>query len=219
MKELAARILARRLTYQSPARLELLIETVEQVNAAGVAGDLAEFGMALGGSAICIAGCLLPDQRFYGFDNFAMIPQPGPVDGEEPNARYEIIKSGQSEGIEGDPYYGYEQDRLALVTGRFAEFGLPVDGTRISLIPGLFEDTLPQALPGPLAFAHVDCDWYSPVKTCLDAIHLQLTRGATVLVDDYNHWEGCTRAVNEFCAARPDIEFTEGRRYALLVKR
>jgi O-methyltransferase len=195
------------------------MDTIEQLNSDGVRGDLAEFGIALGGSAICVASKLTAGQKFYGFDNFDLIPSPEPIDGELPNSRYEVIKSGQSSGIAGDLYYGYEKYRLALVTLNFAEFGLPVDDNRIFLIKGLFEDILPNALQGPIAFAHVDCDWYAPVKLCLESLHPWLSSGSTVFVDDYKHWDGCTKATNEFCAAHADVSLAIGPGHAVLTKR
>jgi O-methyltransferase len=219
VSDLAQRIVEKRLTYLSPARLLLLMETVERLNREGVEGDLAEFGIALGGSAICVASKLAVGQRFYGFDNFDMIPSPEPIDGEGPNSRYAVIKSGHSPGIRGDLYYGYEKDRLGIVTRNFEQFGLPVDDNRIFLVKGLVEETLPSSLNGPIAFAHIDCDWYSPVKLCLAALHPLLSRGATIVVDDYNHWDGCTKATDEFLAAHADVTITPGRGYAALVKR
>jgi O-methyltransferase len=218
LSELARQIVDRRLSYLTPERLSYLMDTVERVNADGIEGDLAEFGIALGGSAICVASKLAAGQKFYGFDNFDLIPRPGPVDGEHPNARYEVIKSGRSAGIGGDRYYGYERDRLALVTRHFAEFGMPVDDERIVLVNGLFEDTLAAALQGPIAFAHVDCDWYAPVKICLEALHSLLRPGASIVVDDYRHWDGCTKATDEFCAAHTDIRLAAGPSRALLTK-
>lgn len=216
---MAQKVVDGRLTYFGVARLSLLMDMVEQVNAQGVRGDLAEFGIALGGSAICIASKLAGGQKFYGFDNFEMIPSPEPIDGDVPNARYDVIKSGQSTGIGSDLYYGYEKNRLALVTRNFEAFGLPVDGRRIRLIKGLFDDTLPSGLPGPIAFAHVDWDWYSPVKLCLEVLHPHLDKGATVFVDDYGHWAGATKAIDEFCAQHADIGLTAGPGHAILVKR
>jgi O-methyltransferase len=218
LADLARRIVEKRLTYFGPGRLSLLMETIEKLNAQGVRGNLAEFGIALGGSAICIASKLRDGQKFYGFDNFDLIPEPEPVDGEVPNTRYEEIKSGRSAGIGGDLYYGYQKDRFAIVSHNFEEFGLPVDDKRIFLIKGLFEETLPGALKEPVAFAHVDCDWYSPVKLCLEALYPRLSSGGRVFVDDYNHWDGCTKATDEFCAAHADVAMITANNHAILVK-
>ena len=216
--DLARRVVEKRLTYLRPEKLCLLMETVEALNAGGIRGNLAEFGVALGGSAICIASKLVAGRKFYGFDNFDLIPSPEPVDGERPNSRYQVIKSGLSPGIGGDRYYGYEFDRLAVVSRNFAEFGLRVDGERIILVKGLFEETLPRYLKEPIAFAHIDCDWYSPVGFCLHQLYPLLADNGTIIIDDYNHWDGCTKATDEFCAAFPRISFVPGPTYAVLVK-
>jgi O-methyltransferase len=216
--ELALSVIERRLTYLSLEKIAGLMDAVETLVSRGIPGDLVECGIALGGSAICIASNLTFDRVFYGFDNFAMIPSPEPVDGELPNRRYDSIKSGKSTGIGGDLYYGYESDRLSIVTRSFLQFGLPVDNERIFLIEGLFDQTLPRFLNSPVAFAHIDCDWYSPVKVCLESLYSLLPAGGTIVVDDYNHWEGCTRATDEFCLAHPEIAFTTYSSHATLVR-
>ena len=84
----------------------------------------------------------------------------------------------------------------------FGRFGQPVDGRRVSLYKGFFEDTLqPQT---DIAFAHIDCDWYDPVKRCLERIVPRLSPGAYVVLDDYNDYGGCRRA--EFLEAGPDVD-------------
>ena len=216
--EIISRVVERRLTYLTPEKLSGLIAAIERVDARGVRGDLAEFGIALGGSAICIASRLGAERNFYGFDNFEMIPPPQALDGERPNRRYDVIKSGRSGGIAGERYYGYVENRFAVVTQTFDDFGLPVDGKRICLVKGLFEDTLPGHLMRPIAFAHIDCDWYAPVMFCLQHLYPLLPVGGTVVVDDYRHWEGCTKATDEFVAAHPVMVLEPAATHATLVK-
>jgi asparagine synthase (glutamine-hydrolysing) len=66
--DLVRRVVEKRLTYLRPEKLCLLMETVEALNAGAIRGNLAEFGVALGGSAICIASKLVAGRKFYGFD-------------------------------------------------------------------------------------------------------------------------------------------------------
>jgi hypothetical protein len=104
----------------------------------------------------------------------------------------------------GDPYYGYVDQLYDRVVENFERFGQPVDGRRVSLYKGYFEDTLhPQV---EIAFAHIDCDWYDPVKLCLERIVPRLSAGAYVVLDDYNDYGGCRRAVDEFLNAGPDVD-------------
>jgi asparagine synthase (glutamine-hydrolysing) len=217
--EVVGKVIAKGLTYLSAEKLTMLLDAIDALDRQGIRGDLAEFGLALGGSAICIASKLGPERSFYGFDNFDLIPAPEPIDGERVTRRYEVIKSGKSPGIGSARYYGYTPNRHAQVKTNFAELGLPVDGDRIVLVEGLFKETLPQSLRGPVAFAHIDCDWYAPVKLCLLSLFPRLPVGGAVVVDDYKHWEGCTKATDEFCAAHPQMEIVPHGTSATLTRR
>jgi O-methyltransferase len=148
---------------------------------------------------------------------FGMIPPPGDQDPAEVHERYALIASGASEGIGGETYYGYRGDLLSEVRHAFAEHGVPVDGERISLHPGLFADTLEPT--GPVAFAHIDCDWYEPVLLTLERIHPHLSPGGFVISDDYHDWEGARRAVDEFMAAHDDLERVEREGGHLILRR
>ena len=50
----------------------------------------------------------------------------------------------------------------------------------------------------PVAVAHVDCDRYESVRTCLDRIAPRLSPGGVMIVDDYEFKSGCKHAVDEF---------------------
>src|SRR5260221_1974130 len=74
-------ILKDHLTYLSPEKLGRIEKSLRRVLLNNnVSGDVLEFGVALGGSAIVLAGIAgLAHRRFYGFDVFEMIPAPTSV--------------------------------------------------------------------------------------------------------------------------------------------
>ena len=196
------------LTYLSPTKLRRIERALRA--AQSVPGDFAEFGVALGGSAILIAGHA-KGRRFHGFDVFAMIPEPTSAkDDEKSRQRYAVIQSGASRGLDGDTYYGYRSDLFAEVKHAFAEHGLPVDGKSIKLHKGLFEETVPKADLQTIAFAHIDCDWYDPVRYCLTAIGDNMSVGGVIVIDDYHDYGGCRIAVDEFRSERSDFVFDDG---------
>lgn len=204
-----------RLTYLSPEKLARI--DLAQARTRNLAGDIAEFGVALGGSSIILAYNLAPGQRFAGFDVFGMIPPPQSAkDDAKSRERYEKIKSGQSIGIGGDTYYGYRSNLYDDVVAAFARHGVPVDGKRIRLHAGLFEETWPHAGVELLALAHIDCDWYDPVRYCLAACADILKPGGILVIDDYNDYGGCRTAVDEFLATRLDFTFEAGANPFLL---
>jgi asparagine synthase (glutamine-hydrolysing) len=214
----ANRVRKERLTYLVPQKLLRIEQALRRVRDKRVAGDFLEFGVALGGSSIVIASEARAQQRrFAGFDVFAMIPPPtSDKDDARSKERYAVIAGGNSKGIGGDQYYGYRSDLYSEVVAAFRRFGLAVDGEQVALWKGLFEDTWPQRQPRPVAFAHIDCDWYDPVKFCLDAAAAQLSPGGILMLDDYHDYGGCRIAVEEFRAARPDFTFEDGLNPALV---
>lgn len=198
-----------KLTYLSPAKLKRLESAIARTK--DVKGDLLEFGVALGGSGIILAHDTKAGREFHGFDVFGMIPPPtSNKDDSKSKERYAAIKAGQSEGIGGEEYYGYRTDLISDVKAAFSRHGVPVDGARVHLHQGLFEDTWDNAEVQAIAFAHIDCDWYDPVRFCLEACAAKLSVGGLLLIDDYNDYGGCRTAVDEFLAKRPEYGFEPG---------
>jgi asparagine synthase (glutamine-hydrolysing) len=210
LSKLSRTVKAQKLTYLSDAKLLRLEQALRQVSTAD--GAFAEFGVALGGSAIVIASAAAATrQRFFGFDVFGLIPPPASdKDDARSKERYEVIASGRAAGIGGDSYYGYRDDLYDDVIRAFHRNGLTVDGRSISLVKGLFEKTVPDTDIGRVAFCHIDCDWYDPVKFCLDQIAARLAPGGLMLLDDYHDYGGCAQATNEFLDANPDFELRDG---------
>jgi asparagine synthase (glutamine-hydrolysing) len=207
------------LTYLSLAKLATLERLLDRVRRRRVPGDLIECGVALGGSAILIAGRLDGARAFHGYDVFGMIPPPGESDGADAHDRYAVIASGGSGGIGGERYYGYRDNLYAEVTERFARFGMPVDQRRIALHKGLFEDTVRFDKGACVAFAHIDCDWYDPVRLCLERIALHMPAGGVFVLDDFNDYGGCRRAATEFLGRRPEFALESVANSAVIVRR
>jgi O-methyltransferase len=193
---LMAQIRERQLTYLSDARLQALSEICLANERRQVSGVIIEAGCALGGSSILLCASKAPQRELLIYDVFEMIPPPGDKDGSEVHQRYAVIKSGQSKGIGGGSYYGYLPNLLSRVKDAFSELGYPVDANNVSLIKGMLQDTL--NINGPVSLAHIDVDWYEPVKTCLERIFPRLSQFGAIVIDDYQDWSGCRTAVDEF---------------------
>jgi O-methyltransferase len=214
LSPVARRVRDQRLTYLSARRLSNLGRCAAEVNRSGVPGAFVEAGVALGGSSIVLASLMGEGRRFHGYDVFGQIPPPSEEDDATAHERYEVIAGGGSEGIDGDRYYGYMEDLREHVERSFWREGLEVDGRRIALHEGLFEDTL--RLDEPVALAHIDADWYDPVRTCLERLHPVLSPGGYLVLDDYNDYGGCRRAADEFLARCDDVAVVESDDHLVL---
>lgn len=202
--EVIAAIRGNSLTYCGKPKLENLRDAALRVRSEEVKGSFIECGVALGGSAILLGKLRGSDTKLELYDVFSMIPPPGPKDGEDAHKRYNEIKSGTSSGLGGNEYYGYMNNLIEQVKVNLRDFGINPDGEDVCLIQGLFEDTLHPT--GAVALAHIDCDWYDPVRTCIDRILPKLSPGGILVFDDYSSYSGCTKAVDELLEARPDME-------------
>lgn len=212
LSKMASAVKRQNLTYLSSAKLRRLENALQEARSAGANGAFLEFGVALGGSAILIAHAARQSRKpFFGFDVFGLIPPPSSdKDDKKSRERYETIISGKASGVGGETYYGYRQGLYDEVVQAFRRYGLTVDGARISLLKGLFEETWPRADVQEVAFCHVDCDWYSPVRFCLAHVAPKLSLRGVIVIDDYYDYGGCFRATNEFLTSNPNFELLDG---------
>ena len=192
----------KKLTYLGISALIDLSQAILRAEKQGTPGILIEAGCALGGSAIVMVAAKSKGREFRVYDTFKMIPPPSTNDGSDAHQRYEEIAAGKSAGIHGTTYYGYEEDLVDKVTSAFTTCGYPLKVNQTRLLQGLFQDTL--TIDVPVALAHLDCDWYESVMTCLKRIAPQLSLGGVLVVDDYFHWSGCKKAVDEFFSDKQD---------------
>jgi asparagine synthase (glutamine-hydrolysing) len=193
-------VIRAKITYLEASALLDLHDVVKMVEQEKRPGVLIEAGVALGGSSLVIAASKSDERPLYLYDAFETIPAPSEFDGADAHKRYEVIASGKATGIKGGNYYGYQDRLFHQVNERFVDFNLPPQKYNVRLIKGLYEDSL--WVREPVAMAHLDCDWYDSVMVCLQRIVPQLISGGILVVDDYEAWSGCRRAVDSYFAGR-----------------
>jgi O-methyltransferase len=197
--ELAATVRGvRRYTLSSAARVAAVCDAVEYLVRHHVPGDIVECGVWRGGSMMAAALTLrrLHDtgRDLHLFDTYSGMAEPSaadvpsPYDGYSPRRRWERRRRGRT------------SDWAAVSA---AEVGRNLSGTgyppeRVHLVEGLVEDTLPAAAPDQIALLRLDTDWYASTKHELVHLYPRLVEGGVLIVDDYGHYEGARRAVDEY---------------------
>jgi len=195
-RRLISRIRSQNLTYLSDKKLASLARTCHSIENASLPGVFIETGCALGGSAILIASLKSSNRPLFVYDVFGMIPPPTKEDTADVQHRYRTIVEGRSGGIGGDKYYGYVDNLYEIVQSNLRGFGIDCEEHSVSLIQGLVQETL--NVDQPVAFAHIDVDWYEPVITCLKRVFPSLVVGGSMILDDYHDWGGCRKATDEY---------------------
>jgi O-methyltransferase len=61
-------------------------------------------------------------------------------------------------------------------------------------------------IPDKISLLRLDTDWYESTKFELDNFYDKVSIGGIVIIDDYGHWSGCKKAVDEFLLIHPEIE-------------
>jgi asparagine synthase (glutamine-hydrolysing) len=191
---------AKGLTYCGrPGKLETLDRLVRLVEERRIPGLFLEAGVAMGGSAMVTITSKARDRELRLYDVFTMLPPPSANDDAKSHAVYADFVAGRVEGTVNRNYVDHAQDLLAFTRKNMAQAGIDPEAERVVFVKGLYEDTL--HVDGPIAFAHIDCDWYDSVKLCIDRLADHMSPGGILLFDDYNSFEGCKRAVDEWLQA------------------
>jgi hypothetical protein len=192
----------RRFTMTTPRRIAALCDSVEYAVRAGVPGAVVECGVWKGGSMMAAALTLMrldaADRDLYLFDTFQGMPPPTEEDVFSAYDGYSPMRHWRRRRREGNAnswhYVPAEEVRAALLST-----GYPAE--RVHLVEGRVEDTLPAAAPGEIAVLRLDTDWYESTKHELEHLYPRLSPGGALILDDYGHYEGARRAVDEYFAA------------------
>lgn len=181
-------ILSHHLTLVSDVRLKNAYNQVSKFQNQNI--SIIECGVAKGGCLAIMAAATTPSNTVYGFDSFEGMPQ--------------ITDKDIGDYNKSDPLHGFGKvgDNLSggigTVYNTFNTLNIPM--TNVELVKGYFNDTLKQTKEkiGPIGVLRLDGDWYESVKVCLDELYDQVVDGGCIIIDDYGHWVGAKRAVDEF---------------------
>ncbi len=206
-------------TMTSVDRQAALVSAVRFLVRQRVEGCIVECGVWRGGSSMAVALTLLQegvdDRNLYLFDTFEGMTPPTDLDR---TADGTLAKTHLEKDTDKTGYWCVAG--LQDVQRNMASTGYP-EG-RIHYIKGPVEQTLPGHSPtAPIALLRLDTDWYESTRHELIHLFPRLTQGGILIVDDYGHWAGARKAVDEYLAEQPHAYYLHridntGR---LLVKR
>ena len=72
------------------------------------------------------------------------------------------------------------------------------DKENIVFVKGKVEDTIPDKAPAQISLLRLDTDWYESTYHELQHLYPRLSVGGVVIIDDYGHWQGARRAVDQY---------------------
>ena len=185
-------------------RLLATIDATEYVVRAGIPGALAECGVYRGGSVLAMLLTLqrlgATDRDVYLYDTFEGMPEPTEADTspyDEPALDH--WKRARANGRLGWDHF-FDPSLFTFDAVRDVILGSGYPAERIHFVVGLVEETIPAQAPERLAVLRLDTDWYESTRHELEHLYPRLVDGGVLIVDDYGHWDGSRRAVDEHFA-------------------
>jgi O-methyltransferase len=177
----------------------LALAKIHLNNAALSDGAIIECGTWRGGMAAGLIEVGGPTRKYCFFDSFEGLPPAEEIDGEMAK-----VYQKNTRPLDDFPYYDN-------CTATLEEFKSTIALTKINpdmvdIRPGFFEQSFKSFDPPPVAVLRLDADWYSSTMACLEKFWDFVLPGGVILIDDYYHWDGCTKAVHEFLASRTASE-------------
>jgi hypothetical protein len=188
----------------SPERLIGNMDAVQYVVERDIPGAFVECGVWRGGSVLVMIRTLqdlgVDDRDFYLYDTYEQMTAPSEADTSRfDDPALQTWQAAQAEGRTAwDVYFNPDLFSLEGVKDLMRSTGYPVE--RIHFVVGRVEDTLPAHAPERIALLRLDTDWYESTKHELEQLYPRVSDGGVLIVDDYGHWDGCRRAVDEYFA-------------------
>lgn len=184
-------------TMTSPERIESLVNAVRYVVTHEIPGDIVECGVWRGGSMMAVAHVLrsLGAQRtIHLFDTFEGMPPPSAHDSDlHGRQASELLATADKRTADIWAYSPLEEVRANMSTTGY-------DPARLQFVVGRVEDTIPQRAPERISLLRLDTDWYESTLHEMQHLFPRLSTGGVLIIDDYGHWQGAKRAVDEYLA-------------------
>ncbi len=185
------------LSMVSVKRLWAVISATKYLVENDIDGDMVECGVWRGGCSIAIARTLKKldsNKKVYLFDTFEGMTKPTTFDR---NALTKDLAIKKFNRLQKENHNNWCYASLDDVKNSFMKYDLM---DKAFFIKGDVNTTLNDLknLPEKISLLRLDTDWYESTKKELDILYPLLQPKGVLMVDDYGHWEGAKKAVDEY---------------------
>lgn len=187
-------------TMTSPERIKVLLDSIRYITNANIRGDVVECGVWKGGSSMAVALMLkalgTETRNLWLYDTFEGMSMPSDLDVDFKGDK--AAESLEKSDKETSNIWAYS--RLSEVKGNMESTLYPV--SKILYRKGMVEDTLLlNDKPKEIALLRLDTDWYESTYAELKYLYPLVAKGGIIIIDDYGHWKGCKKAVEDYFKA------------------
>lgn len=170
-------------------RIEALHTALKTVHAENIEGSFVECGVWKGGNIIIAKKFFdsIGDKReVIAYDTFTGMTPPTEKDGKKANDKFADV---------GDSWCESPLEEVKSYISKY-----DIDLNEIRFVVGDVCKTLyvEKNIPNKISILRLDTDFYDSTLAELDVLYPRLVKGGYLILDDYGHWEGCKKAVDEY---------------------
>lgn len=184
-------------TLTNSERIVSLIRAVNYLEENAIEGSFVECGVWKGGS---IMAALMElnnlrsfNREIYLYDTFEGMSEPSDADESYKGESASLAYNAKTDLWEKIKCYS----TLEEVQRNISSIQYPA--SKIHYVKGKVEDTIPGLrTPEKISLLRLDTDWYESTFHELKHLFPRLTKGGIIIIDDYGHWKGCRKAVDEY---------------------
>tara|TARA_B100000242_G_scaffold289171_1_gene258556 strand:+ start:308 stop:1081 length:774 start_codon:yes stop_codon:yes gene_type:complete len=188
----------------TPANHWAIIQSMKHIKENKIKGDLVECGVWRGGNLILFKKMIKKlnlEKKIFAFDTFEGMPEPSKNDYDLKNINAEKI------------YENYKKKDLKWCFSDINEVKKNINKffkneiECFNFIKGKVEETLKneENLPENISLLRLDTDFYESTKKELEILYPRLNYGGVLIIDDYGHWKGSRKAVDEYFNLEKDF--------------
>jgi len=184
-------------TMTSDSRITALYSSLEYIRLNNIQGDIVECGVWKGGN---ILGCIEYlkhyniEKKIWLYDTF---------EGMTEVSEFDIDHMGVSGKIwENKCESSLDEVKKIISTSTY-------NSNLINYVKGdvLLTLDVNENIPHKISLLRLDTDWYESTKKEMEILYPKLIENGVLIVDDYGHWKGAKKAVDDFFGAdRPIME-------------
>lgn len=184
-------------TMTSVERMYSLYKAVVYVLDNNIPGAFVECGVWRGGSSMMVAKILTKRsevREIVLYDTFEGMSEPGSMDYNLQGSHAEGLMEKGKHDKENSVWClaDLEDVRNNLISTEYSV-------NNIRFIKGKVENTIPEfSSETSIALLRLDTDWYESTKHELIHLFPRLSSKGVLIIDDYGHWHGCRKAVDEY---------------------
>src|SRR5271166_1317432 len=179
-----------------------LFRAVRYIIINDIPGDIVECGVWRGGSSLIVMRTLLhfgkADRQLWLFDTYSGMTEPSSIDIDMYGKSARELMIDAEVNKETNIVWAIATLDEVVENVRLTGY----DNSLVHYVVGDVRKTVKETSVEKIALLRLDTDFYDSTLAELEAYYPNLQPSGVLIIDDYGHWEGARRAVDEYFETR-----------------